>query len=397
MTVPDFEFPGFRMAGTPTFNDARGTTMFAGELPEPLAVLDLAMVFGSRLWGHDAAGFGDRDPGSALGAPGLGDLCGHRSRDIANRRLCRTVEAELAEPEGSRCALVLHTGSEAVETALKTALRSSGRDRIVAFQGAYHGTFGLAMAVTHGARFREPWQGQYAGTVSWHRWGFVPPLGDDVACVVVEPWLGRAGVIPPPAGFHAALRTACDESGTQLVLDAVLCGGGRTGPRIAECLWDARPDIVCLGKAIGCGLPASAVVARRSIAEAAWDVGAGEPAHTSTMLGDPVSCAGIRRALTLLDRNGDVIEEAAVLWRHDLAAVADDAGAKLRGLGLLWAIDTRRPGGGVQLAERLLHEHRILVVPSGRDGACITIYPSAATSVGERGRFVQALRELMPW
>lgn len=392
MTSPSggSEFPGFHLPGSPVFNGASGTSMGAGAYPDAVSMLDLAMVFGSRLWGHGI------DLGAALGgaAPGVGDLYTHELRERACSMLCARVATEQHEDVGACRALVLHTGSEAVETAIKTALRATGRERMLAYEGGYHGTFGLALAVTHGARFREPWAAQLPDTVRWAEWGTVPALDERTACVVVEPWQGRAGVMPPPPGFLALLREECDRTGTLLVLDAVLCGAGRTGATIAEALNEARPDLLCLGKAIGGGVAASAVVARTEIAEAAWSRGAVEPAHTSTMLGDPVACAGVLRALMQLELHEGELMEAGAGWRAALTLLAARTGLELRGTGLIWALDTGKVGGGMLLAERLRDEHRILVVPSGGDASSITIYPAATCSALERDRFVAAVDAL---
>lgn len=381
------------MPGTPTFTGALGTSMFFGELPTPTPVLDLAMVFGSRLWGHDDLPVTPEVVGAA---PGTGDVYSHELRDHACASLCERVGRELHEDPDEWHALVLHTGSEAVETAIKTALRSTGRTRMAAFEGGYHGTSGMALAVTHDTRFRSPWSAQLPDTVRWSEWGLVPALDNEVACVIVEPWQGRSGVIAPPAGFLALLREECDRVGAMLVLDAVLCGAGRTGATIAQEIAEARPDILCLGKAIGCGVTASAVVMRSTIAQEAWDRGPVEPAHTSTSIGDPFACAGIVESLARLDARAGQLEAAADAWSTDLHRLVGERSGllELRGIGLLWALDTRIDSGGVVLARQLLDEHRILTVPSGPTGSSITIYPAATCSELERERFIDAMRTL---
>lgn len=386
----DAEFPGFALAGTPTFSGALGTSMFHGSLPSPTPVLDLAMVFGSRLWGHELPVTEE-----LLGAaPGSGDLYTHELREQACAALRERVARELHEPIDGWRSLVLHTGSEAVETAIKTAMRATGRTGLVAWEGGYHGTFGLALAVTHDQRFRDSWRSVLPLTVRWAPWGTVPALDEQVACVVVEPWQGRAGVVPPPPGFLELLRDECDRVGALLVLDAVLCGSGRTGATVAQELTRARPDILCLGKAIGCGLTASAVVARTAVAQGAWERGPVEPAHTSTSLGEPLACGGILESLRRLDARGAELEVAAAAWKLGLLRLVADVPLQLRGIGLLWALDTSREGGGLRLAQRLLDEHRILVVPSGPTAESITLYPAATCEDGERERFLASVRTI---
>jgi len=426
-TARGSELPGLSLAGSPRFDRASGVTMRATGGDDHL---DLAMLFGSRIWGHEpvsrvldegarAAGGGAQ---VATAAPGLGDLYASELREAASQALVRHaallaltpdelahhahIDAEwrhgfaLGDAEQVAAerlaAVVLHTGSEAVETSIKTALRATGRTRIVAFEGGYHGTFGLALAATHRPEFREPWAAQYGDTVRWRPWGEGLVLDERVACVVVEPWQGRAGIVPPPEGWLGELRAACDAAGALLVLDGVLCGGGRLAEAWPALLLEASPDLLCLGKAIGCGVAASAVVGRREVLDAAWSLGDAEPLHTSTMLGEPVAALGVLCATARLAdaaRQGE-LAAAASGWHRDLAELADDTGLELRGAGLAWALDTGGRGEGFALAQRLLKEHRIVVVPSGLHGGSVTLLPAAPTPQADRERFIDAVRRV---
>lgn len=375
------EFPGLATPDAPTWTVTDGPFHVVDS--EGRRVGDLAQLFGSRLWGHGAL------PGaSATAAPGLGDLHPHALRVECCRRLCRALAGGVTSRDGDGWrertadglrAVVLHSGSEAVETALKTALRATGRRRIVAFEGAYHGTFGLALACTSGSRFRDPWASQYGDTVSWLPWGTVPDADAlaDVAAVIVEPWQGRAGVVAPPPGFLLALREACDASGALFVLDAVLCGAGRTG-RLVEGL-GCDPDVVCLGKAIGAGVPASAVVARGDVAGAAWGDIEGEALHTTTMLASVPATAGILAHLDRLAERRILVEQTCTEWEAAVPEIARRRGLEWRGTGLVWAFDTGAPEGGVRLARRLLERACTLVLPSGPTGASITVLPAVGT------------------
>jgi acetylornithine/succinyldiaminopimelate/putrescine aminotransferase len=384
-----FELPGFTAPGSPVWRLARGARSADSRGRE---VLDLAMCFGSNLFGHGEG------PRAVLGkwltedvpAPGLGDLDSNALRKSANRALCEWAARGWGggRAAGELRSLVLHTGSEAVETGLKTALRATGRSRIVAFEGAYHGTFGLALAATHGERFRTPFADQYAGTVRWESYGEAPTLDEHVACVVVEPIQGRAGVRIPPPGFLAELRAACDEVGALLVLDAVLVGSGRCGAALdAAC----DPDVVCLGKALGSGVPASAVVVRAQVAERAWGGDPGEAIHTSTFVGEPLASAAVLHTLGQLDERGTEIATAAPLWRDALAEAADHVRWHVRGRGLLWALDSGRAGEGWAAAQQLRDRHGVLVVPSGADARSITLLPPLACTDADRSHTARAL------
>jgi 4-aminobutyrate aminotransferase-like enzyme len=252
-------------------------------------------------------------------------------------------------------------GSDAVESALKTAVLATGRPGIIAFHGGYHGLGHGALAVTAGARFRAPFEGQLYGGV-----GFVPfpaaaPGGattaatmaairarvaearvgrDPVGAVIVEPIQGRGGVLVPPDDFLPALRALADELELVLILDEVYTGLGRTGRWFACEHQDVVPDLLVMGKSLGGGLPLSAVLGRPAIMEA-WPPSEGEAIHTSTFLGNPVACAAALAhldeidALGLVERAGRLglrLAERLERWTRDGRASTH------RGLGLMRAV-----------------------------------------------------------
>jgi acetylornithine/succinyldiaminopimelate/putrescine aminotransferase len=389
-----FEFPGLHVAGSPTFASATGTTCVD---TEGVAYTDLAMGFGVRLFGHPADGaYSIHQVAARIGhaAPGLGDLYSNELREHALATLCEETAAAWSGVEaGSDLrASIWHTGSEAVETAIKTALLATGRPRVIAFTGSYHGTFGLAMAATSHPAFRAPFESMLTDAVEFVPWGDVPAIDEDVACVIVEPIQGRAGVRIPPDAFLRDLRTACTQAGALLVLDEVLTGSGRTGSMLAGG-W-ATPDIVALGKALGGGIPAAATVTTAQVANTAWGGITGEAIHTSTWVGEPIAAAGIidgaiRRATSVHER-----ELEATAWDQTLTEIADHTGWMLRGQGLLWALDLGVPGAGWELAQRLLHEHHMIVVPSGYDGRSVTLLPATRDGEVVRATFATACAAL---
>lgn len=385
------EFPSFRMPGSPLWRHAAGTSMVD---TSGRSICDMAMGFGAYLHGHDAPRgiLQEYLAGPHGPAPGLGDLHAHELRDAACARLCRWAAphwgAGGCDPAELR-ALVQLSGSEAVETALKTALLATGRTDVVAFEGGYHGTFGLPLAVTSTAAFREPFAHQYGSTVSFRPWGVVPQIDERVACVVVEPIQGRAGVVVPPPGFLSQLRQACDAAGALLVVDSVLVGAGRTGVALEGA--DADPDIICVGKSLGAGIPASATIGRRDIAERAWGAIAGEAIHTATFVGHPLACRAILHVLERLLPSADLDQHAA--WRDAIEPAAERLAWQVRGKGLLWAIDTGVEGGGVALAAQLLRRG-LLAAPSGADGRCVTLTPAWLDGSAQRQRLSKALDTL---
>jgi 4-aminobutyrate aminotransferase/(S)-3-amino-2-methylpropionate transaminase len=220
------------------------------------------------------------------------------------------------------------TGEDAVEIALRTAVLATRRHGIAAFEGAYHGTGLLALAATDFPQFKAPWQDWLPGPVHRFAYGADPgPLPAEVACVIVEPVQGRAGSRVPPPEFLAQLRARCDEAGALLVVDAIYAGLGRTGE-----LWPGAEvaDVLCIGKALGGGLPLSAALfVRRDLARL-WRLGP-EDVYTHTHVGNPLACAAalivLEEVPSLLGRVRDLGERFEAAGWHGRGLLRAKAGS----------------------------------------------------------------------
>lgn len=240
-----------------------------------------------------------------------------------------------------------HNGCDAVETALKFAAVATGRAKVIAFEGAYHGLSLGALEVTHRSEFRDPFAHLLSG-----RAAFVPfptegrdtdavlstvqTLGaaGDRGAVIVEPIQGRGGIRVPPAGFMAALCEVAHRHDMLVISDEIYCGTGRTGRFLAGD-WDGMvPDAVCLGKALGGGIPFSACAMLPRMADAVHRAGA-EAVHTATFLGNPLGCVAglavlgeLRRldATTAARRIETTIRERALRWQRDFSFVGPACG-----------------------------------------------------------------------
>ncbi|MDX6471608.1 MAG: hypothetical protein QOK22_424 [Gaiellaceae bacterium] len=277
----------------------------------------------------------------------------HALGDLADAEV--TVRLREALPRPAKLGV---TGEDAVEIALRTALLATGRPGIVAFDGAYHGTGLLALAATGFERFRAPFAQWLPGPVHRRAWGEDPgELPADTACVIVEPVQGRAGSRVPPPAFLATLRRRCDDAGALLVVDSIYAGLGRTGE-----LWpgDDVADVLCIGKALGGGIPLSAALFYRDGLEELWELGV-EDVYTHTHVGNPLACAA---ALVLLD-------ELPALLERVVAAGERFEQAGWHGRGLLRA----KPGDADEALER-----GVLVVPAGLDGSLIQATPPLTIS-----------------
>jgi 4-aminobutyrate aminotransferase-like enzyme len=301
--------------------------------------LDLSGGFGVAALGH-------RNP-RVLAAIATAPVM-HALGDLADAEV--TVELRRRLPWPAKLGV---TGEDAVEIALRTALLATGRQGIVAFEGAYHGTGLLALAATGFEHFREPFAAWLPGPVHRYAYGEDPgPLPEDAACVIAEPVQGRAGARVPPERWLEALRTRCDDSGALLVVDAIYAGLGRTGE-----MWPGEEvaDIICVGKALGGGLPLSAALFVREDLEGVWSLGP-EDVFTHTHVGNPLACAA---ALVVLE------EVPGLLARVREAGERFEA-AGWHGVGLL-----RARAGDAQAAER----NGVIVIPAGLDGSLISATP----------------------
>ena len=281
---------------------------------------------------------------------------------------CAEKLLELADaPEGSRV-FFCNSGAEANEVAFKIA-RRTGRTRILAATGAFHGRTMGALALTHKADYRTPFEPLPAG-VQHVEYGDVDamaaaladPDAGPVAAVVLEPVQGEGGVRPAPAGYLAAVRRLTLEHGALLVLDEVQTGAGRCGAWLAHQLphhlGDAiaadpamRPDVVTMAKGLGGGVPIGAAVTVGSRVSAL--LGRGQ--HGTTYGGNPLACAAALATAHVVERDGLLANVRAVgaAVRAAVAELADPLVAGIRGEGLLLGIVLARPVAAQVAAEAL--------------------------------------------
>ena len=271
------------------------------------------------------------------------------------------------------------SGTEAVEGALKLARYVTGRQRIIAFLGSFHGrTMGslslTSSKVTQQAGFAPtmpgvthvPYPNVYRPLFAGADQGRavleyicmlfernVPPT--EVAAIVIEPLQGEGGYLVPPDGFLAGLRQLCDEHGILLAFDEVQSGIGRTGRMFAAQHSGVQADIMTLAKGLGSGMPIGAVVAKRSIMQK-WKKGA----HGNTFGGNPLCCAAANATIDLVREQ--YVANAAKVGAHFMKRLAElrpdyPCIGDLRGLGLMIGMELIEKDGGPAraLVDRILH------------------------------------------
>jgi 4-aminobutyrate aminotransferase len=271
--------------------------------------------------------------------------------------VCRRL-AELSPCSGDeQKSILVNSGAEAVENAVKIARVATGRPAVVAFDRAFHGRTLLAMTMTSKVVpykrgfgpfapevYRAPAPYPYRGVSSDDAIRGLESLfkGDvdpeSVACVILEPVQGEGGFIPMPDDFPRRLKELCEAHGILYVDDEVQSGIGRTGPVWAIDRYDVEPDLVVSGKSLGGGLPLAGVTGRAEIVDAVPAGGLG-----GTFGGNPVACAA---ALAVLDEvskesfrtRAEEIGERLRAALEGIAARVDSVG-EVRGLGPMVALE----------------------------------------------------------
>jgi acetylornithine/succinyldiaminopimelate/putrescine aminotransferase len=253
------------------------------------------------------------------------------------------LAARLSEllPPGLGRIYFTNSGAEAIEGALKTARKHTGRASFVAFDGAYHGDTLGALALMGNANFRAPFE-PLPGPVRhlpYNDAGALSAIDDSVAAVVIEPVQAEGGVRIPSRGFITALRERCSRVGAVLIFDEVLTGFGRTGRLFGLEHFGIVPDIVVLAKALGGGLPLGAFCGPDElIGKLARNPPLG---HITTFGGHPLSCAAGLASLEVIvkERLWEGAERTGARLRTALDSFAGGEITALRGLGALIGIE----------------------------------------------------------
>lgn len=301
-----------------------------------------------------------------------------------------------------------NSGAEAVEASVKLAKYSTGRQGVIAFRGAFHGrTMGSVSYTTSNAKYRDGYH-PVLGSVFVspfphpYRWGMTEEVAvahsleelrlmfkhvvspKNIACFLVEPVQGEGGYYPAPNSFLSALRELADEHGIVLVYDEVQTGFGRTAEWFASDHYDAKPDIMAMGKGLANGLPLSAYGASRERIDA-WPVGS----HGTTFGGNPVATAA---AVAVIDTMEGLLPHARDLSKHaferynELAERHPTIG-DVRGLGLMIGVefvsdrDSRTPDAGAfKHVQKHAFDRELIIIECGPDANVLRFIPPLVTT-----------------
>ncbi|MGC8969182.1 MAG: aspartate aminotransferase family protein [Conexivisphaera sp.] len=246
-------------------------------------------------------------------------------------------------PGNMSAAYMASSGAEAVEAAIKVAVKATGRSLLMAAKGSYHGKTLGALSLTWGEKYRKPFS-QLLPRVHFVEYGDPKSLADapfeEAAALFLEPVQGEGGINLPGPEFMAEAERRCRASGCVLVIDEIQSGLGRTGRMWAHEHWGVRPDIMTIGKGIGGGIPMGVTVVSSELSDA---LKLGE--QTSTFGGNPLASAAGAAVLRVL-REGRLWENAERMGSRFLRGLARISSSRRlagpsRGLGLMDALDLR--------------------------------------------------------
>lgn len=291
-----------------------------------------------------ALGYNNKEYNDALKAQI--DKLIHTSNYFYNEPAAKAAKA-ITEVSGMDRAFFTNSGTEAIEGAIKLAkkyayLKDGSTDHeIIAMQHSFHGRSMGALAVTGNRHYQEAFGPMIPGIkfAQYNNLASVEELVNDKTCAIIfETVQGEGGIYPAKPEFIKGVRKLCDEKGILLILDEIQCGMGRTGTMFAYEQYGVKPDILTVAKALGCGVPVGAFLAREEVAKALVP---GD--HGTTYGGNPLACAAAVKVLELFKKQNvldNVKKVSAYLEKKLDEIVAEyDYVVERRGLGLMQGLE----------------------------------------------------------
>jgi 4-aminobutyrate aminotransferase / (S)-3-amino-2-methylpropionate transaminase / 5-aminovalerate transaminase len=399
-------------------------------VPRGVATTDLVVsrAWGARIWDAEGREYIDFAGGIACQNLGHGNAAVVRAvHEQVDRFLHQCFMVGVYEPyvavaekldelwpgNAATKTLLLNSGAEAVENAVKISRAATGRAGVVVFDRAFHGRTNLTMAMTSKLVYKQgfgplatdvhraPAPYPYRGVSTEDALHGLELLfkqdvdPKEVACIVLEPVQGEGGFIPMPPEFIHALRELCDAHGIVYVDDEVQSGCGRTGTMWAIERYDVEPDLLVSGKTLGGGLPLAGVTGRAELMDAPHPGGLG-----GTFGGNPVACAAALAVLDELSAPGfrERAEQIAKLLhtRLDEIAAKHAIVGEVRGLGAMLALELTEQNGDVAKAVTTAAREKGLVLLScGLYGNVIRLLPPLSATDEELERGLGILEEAL--
>ncbi|RSK43210.1 aspartate aminotransferase family protein [Hymenobacter rigui] len=304
------------------------------------------------------------------------------------------IQRELAEKLGrvsgyeDYTLFLCNSGAEANENALKLASFHTGKKRVIAFKGAFHGRTSGAVAATDNAKIVAPFNADHHISFLEYDLAAVEQVlqGGDVCGVIIEPIQGVGGIIMPSDSFLQGLAALCQQYGALLLADEVQSGYGRSGKFFAHQHAGIRPDVISVAKGMGNGFPIGGILIAPELKASYGLLG-------TTFGGNHLACAAALAVLEVIEQE-NLVQHAAELGDYLRTALEAHAGAEeIRGRGLMVGIKYDFPIK--DLRDQLLAEHHIFV-GNASDPTVLRLLPPLNITKAEVDRFLQALYALIP-
>ncbi len=245
-------------------------------------------------------------------------------------------------PQSLDSIFFVNSGSEAIEGALKLAKRVTGRTEIISFKNAYHGSTHGALSVLGNEEMKYAFRPLLPDIrfIRFNQKDDLEQISHKTACVIVEPVQAEAGILIPDNDYLKVLRRRCNETGTQLIFDEVQMGFGRTGKLFAFENFEVIPDILCLAKGMGGGMPIGAFVSSKEhMNKLTFNPALG---HITTFGGHPVSAAAALASLRVILDEGLAGKAAQKGQRVREALQHHPAIAEIRQIGLMLGVELKK-------------------------------------------------------
>jgi len=361
--------------------------------------VELAKGLGAKLWdkdgkeyldmygGHAVISIGHSHPGYVSAIADQLSKLGFYSNSVIN-----SLQSELASKMGEISGyqdyslFMCNSGAEANENAIKLASFQTGKSRLLAFKGAFHGRTSGVVAATDNKAIRAPYNRTSKVT-------FIP-LNDisaaerelakgDYAAVIIEGIQGVAGIIMPHDKFLTDLRRLCDKHKVILILDEIQSGCGRTGRYFAHQFSGIRPDMITVAKGIANGFPVGAVFISPKIGAVAGMLG-------TTFGGNHLACAAALAVIDVMERE-ELMKNATKIGDYIAENIGNSVSvAEVRGRGLMLGIELKE--GYEKIKERLLFQKFVFTGSAGSN--VIRILPPLNLTIKEADIFISAFKEL---
>ena len=299
-------------------------------------------------------------------------------------------------PAPLRTTFLTNSGTEAIEGALKLARKYTGRSRLISTERGFHGrTFG-ALSVTWREIYRKPFEPLLPDV------HFIPfndleaarsAITDEVAAIILEPIQGEGGVRVPDDDYLPGLRKICDDVGALMILDEVQTGFARTGEWFACDLWNVVPDVICMAKAMGGGLPLGGFISRPEVMATFSDP---PLSHLTAFGGNAVSCAAAKAAIQFMLRE-DLPAKARLRGREFMDGLREIQGRHtiikdVRGRGLLIGLELANQ----QVTERFVdhaYDQGVIMGWTINAEAVVRLAPPLVITQGQIEEALQILEE----